>query len=251
MVEIAKIDNASYTNEDLVTYLKLNNEYDELIDKFLRHKVAVMAAQKRDVSVSGDEVQQGADDFRRLLGLHRAKETMDWLENQKLTLDDLELFLTEQLSKRKVCDLVTSDDKIEEYFKLNSPKFDEVSIKTIVVDSTAKANELIAGLEDDPSMFDEFAQTHSLDDETKSTGGLIPNVRRGTLPEELEAKIFNTDVGAVVGPFQMDNEELYQIIKVSDFKTAQLDDTVKSEIGELLWEEWQNARMEDYQIAAD
>ena len=171
----------------------------------------------------GQELRQGADHFRRLLGLHRAKETMDWLANQKLSVDDMEHYLVEQLTKKKVLEEVTSDEKIEEYFKLNSPRFDEVVVKSIVVDSPGKANELIAELEDDPSQFDQLAMTHSLDEDSKNNGGLIPKVRRGSLPDEIEAKIFNAEVGAVTGPFQMDGENVYQILKVVSVISASLD----------------------------
>lgn len=251
MTEILKIDGNRYTAEDLLTYLKLNNQYDEVLDSFVRHKVSVLAAKKKGVEIAVDELQQGADDFRRLLGLHRAKETMDWLESQNLSLENVEQFLEEQLCKKKVIDDITADDKIEEYFKLNSPQFDEVTLKSIIVDSKEKANELIASLEDDPSDFASFVTEHTLDDDTKNTGGLLPSVRRGTLPDEIEAKVFNSVVGALVGPFQLDGEELYQILLVVEVKSANLSDFVKSEIGETLFEEWQDERLNDFQISAD
>lgn len=250
MTEILKIEDKKFTATDLLTFLKLNNQYDEVLDGFVRHKISVLGAKKKGIDVTAQEVQQSADDFRRLMGLHRAKEAMDWLENQKLSVEDLEAYLKEQLCKRKVIDEITTDDKIEEYFKLNSPKFDQTTLKSIIVDSKNKANELLASLEDDPSSFDEFAQEHSLDDDTQSTGGLIPNVRRGTLPDEVEAKVFNTEAGSVIGPFQVDGEDLYQILKVAEIKPAELNDAVKAEIGETLYENWQDARMNDFQIAA-
>lgn len=251
MTEILKIDDKTYTAEDLLTYLKLNNQYDEVLDDFVRHKVSALAAKKKGVSISTGELQNGSDDFRRLMGLHRAKEAMDWLENQKLNLEDLEVFLEEQLCKKKVIDEITADDKIEEYFKLNSPKYDEVTLKSIIVDSKDKANELLASLEDDPADFDGFVTEHSLDDDTKNTGGLLPSVRRGTLPDEIEAKVFNAEAGSLTGPFQLDGEDLYQLLKVVEVKPAALNESVQAEIGETIYDDWQDERMNDFQISAD
>ena len=45
---------------------------------------------------------------------------------------------------------VCSDKAVEEYFKLNSPKFDSIEVSHIVLESEGKAKEMVSMLRDDP-----------------------------------------------------------------------------------------------------
>ena len=68
----------------------------------------------------------------------------------------------------------------------------------IVLDSEAKAREMIAVLRDDPDSFDEMAREHSIAD-TREAGGLIGKVLRGSLRPDVEAKVFHAAAGALRG----------------------------------------------------
>jgi parvulin-like peptidyl-prolyl isomerase len=218
-------------------------------DRIIRDKITVHEAKKKGITVSTEEVQQEADDFRRVATLHRAQETQEWLDKTGLTLDDFEAFVTERIYKKKMVETITSDQAIEEYFKLNSPKFDSVDIRHIVVDSEAKAKELMSLVSDDPESFGQLAREHSLDNETRKTGGLIGGVRRGVLPDEVSAKVFNASAGDVVGPFQLGEGYFYEIVQVTAMNPATLDDATKDEIGELIYNEWLGARMQEHNIS--
>jgi peptidylprolyl isomerase len=249
MTTVIKIDDESVSAEDFVKYLKLTNEFPDLIDKLIRAKVTVQAAKKQGIQVTSEEVQQSADDFRRYVELNRAKDTQEWMDEMGVNLDDFENFITEQIFKRKVLEKLTTDEAIQEYFKLNSPKFDKADIKRIVVEGQGKAKELCAMLEDDPESFDEMVKEHSLDDETKATGGLIGNVSRGALPDEVDAKVFNAEAGDIIGPFQIEDEDLYEILQITAFRAAELDDATNVDIGEIIYNEWLAERMKDHSVA--
>lgn len=251
MSDIIKIDGNTLTTDNLITYLKLTNEFDSLTEKLIRHQVTVLAAKKKGIQVSETDVQDAADNFRRYAGLHRAKDTMEWLEAQKLTVDDLETFITGQLFAKKALEEVTTDAKIEEYFQLNSPKFDTVDIKHLVVEGKNQANELMAQLQDEPGLFDEFVRDYCLDDETKRSNGLIAGIRRGSLEPDVEAKVFNGKEGDVLGPFQLGGEDLHEIVTIVKLNPASLDESTRVAIGETLYEEWLEARMEEFSISAD
>jgi hypothetical protein len=139
MNTILKINDETIDSEQFIKILKLTNEFPDLLENLIKDKVTVHEAKKSGISVSTEEVQKAVDEFRRYAGLHRAKDTQEWLDDQSLTLDDFETFMTERLYKNKAVASITTDEAIEEYFKLNSPRFEKVDIKHIVVESKAQA----------------------------------------------------------------------------------------------------------------
>ncbi len=180
--------------------------------------------------------------------MHRAKDSHVWLDNLGLTLDYFEDFMTERLYKNKMMASIQTGEAVEEYFKLNSPRFDKVDFKQIIVDSKNQAKEIIAMLEDNPNDFDKYCQEHSLDDETIGSGGLETGVRRGQLPDEVDAKVFNAKAGDVLGPFQYAEEDLWQVIMVVAVHPPKKDETTENEIADAIYEDWLNARIKEHTI---
>ena len=74
MSGIVKIDEEVFTSDDFVKLLKLNGRFDSLMEEILRDKLAVHAAKKSGLVLSDEDLQERADQFRRVHGLHRAKE---------------------------------------------------------------------------------------------------------------------------------------------------------------------------------
>src|ERR1700733_10042138 len=142
---------------------------------------------------------------------------------------------------RKVC----GDQAVQGYFKLNSPKFDSIEVSHIVLDSEAKAREMIAVLHDDPDSFDEMAREHSIAD-TKDEGGFIGKVLRGSLRSDVEAKVFNAAAGDLLGPFSSADKTTFEIFRVNAKHPARLDDDTITEVRRLLSEDWLRARAQEH-----
>ena len=175
MTELVRIDDEVITSDDFIKLLKLTGRYDSLMEDILKDKLTVHAGKRQGISIDPEELQERADQLRRVWGLHRAADTNKWLDAKGLSLEDLENFITEMLYHEKVMDQVGDDAAIEAYFNLNSPKFDSMEVSHILVDSEGKARELMAILEDDPESFPDMAREHSLAD-TKDEGGYIGKV---------------------------------------------------------------------------
>jgi parvulin-like peptidyl-prolyl isomerase len=136
---------------------------------------------------------------------------------------------------------------VEEYFSLNSPRFDAIEVSHVVLDSEGKAREMISVLRDDPDSFAEMAREHSIA-ETRERGGVIGKVLRGSLKPEIEAKIFNAEAGDLLGPFASPDGSCYEIFAVTAKHPATLDEDVEAEIQRLLREEWLMARAQEHVI---
>jgi len=69
-------------------------------------------------------------------------------------LEEFEAFITDSHVPGKDARQVCSEQAALGYFKLNSPTFDSIEVSHIVLDSEAKAKEMVAVLGDDPDSFD-------------------------------------------------------------------------------------------------
>jgi parvulin-like peptidyl-prolyl isomerase len=250
MTPIVKIDGASIEVADFIRVLKLTGQYEGLIEQLVRDRLTVLAARKAGLRVSEAEIQERADQFRRVRGLHRATDTNKYLDAMRVTLDEFEAFIVDSLYQEKMMDRVCSDAAVDTYFKLNSPKFDSIEISHMVLDAEGKAKEMISVLQEDPESFEEMAREHSIAD-TRERGGLIGKVLRGSLRADVEAKVFNAAVGELLGPFVSGDRSVFEIFRVDAKHPARLDDDTRTEVKRLLREDWLRTRAQEHVIEAN
>ena len=248
MTMIARIDDIEITSDDLIRHLKINNKFDELIEEMITQRITATEAGRSGITVSDEDVQAESDNLRRVLGLHSAKETFDFLDSIGLSLEGFEDHLRDTLMRARVLESVCSEQAIKDFFDLHSPKFESVEVSQIIVDSEGKARELIAILEDDPEEFPAMAKAFSLDPETSDRGGQIGSVVRGSLNGEVEAKVFNSAPGEVLGPFEDEESGIFEIYTVTERHKPELDRPTKKMIAKLLYEKWLDERLEEHRV---
>jgi peptidylprolyl isomerase len=249
MTAIVRIDNEVISVDDFVRTLKLTGQFESLVEQIVRDKLTVLAGQKQGITVSPEEIQERADQFRRVKGLHRAAQMNAYLDAIGVSLDEFEAFLIDSLYQEKTMQSVCSPTAVESYFKLNSPKFDSIEVSHIVLDTEGKAKEMISYLTDDPESFADMAREHSIAD-TKAQGGVIGKVMRGSLKSDVEAKVFNAEVGDLLGPFASPDRSYYEIFTVTAKHPATLDEETSAEVRRLLREDWLMARAQEHIIEA-
>ncbi len=247
MSGIVSIDDKVFTTDDFIRFLKLSGRFEGLMEDILKDQLTVHAAKKAGISVSDEEIQERSDQFRRVHGLHRAKETMEFLDSLSVSVDELEAFLTDMLYQEKMKEQLAGESAIEDFFQLNSPKFESIEISHIVVESEGAAREMLSVLTDDSDSFEELAREHSVAD-TSTQGGHIGKVMRGSLSNEVEAKVFSAAPGELLGPFPTADASLFEIFRIDAKNPANLDDETREEIQRLLHEDWLKGRANEHRI---
>ena len=249
MTELMRVNDEVITTDDFVKILRLTGRFDELMDDILKDKLTAHAARQAGLNPSEEEVQERADRIRRVMGLHRAADMNRYLDSMDVSLEEFETFVTESILHDAMMSRILSDDAVEEYFKLNSPKFDTVDVHHIVVESEGKARELAATLEDAPEMMEELAKQHSIAD-TKHQGGHLGKIPRGALHAEVEAKAFQADEGTILGPFQSAGQKTWEIFRINSKTGARLDLDTLDEVRRLIREQWFAARAGETSLEA-
>jgi parvulin-like peptidyl-prolyl isomerase len=249
MTTIVKIDGNAVDVAEFIRTLKLTGQYDGLVEQLVRDRLTVQAAKKAGIQVSEPEIQERADQFRRVRSLHRASQTNKYLDGLRVSLDEFEAFISDSLYQEKMMLRVCSDQAVESYFKLNSPKFDSIEISHMLLDAEGKAKEMMSVLNDDPDSFEAMAREHSIAD-TRERGGVIGKVLRGSLRADVESKVFNATVGDLLGPFTSSDRSVFEIFRINVRHPAKLDDNTRTEIKRVLREDWLRARAQEHVIEA-
>ena len=249
MAGIVRIDDEVIDTGYFIRTLKLGGQFEGLVEQMVRDRLTVLAARKQGLAPAPAEVQERADQFRRIQGLHRAADMNHYLDELGVSLDEFEAFVTDGLVLDKMMAQVCSEHAVEQYFKLNSPKFDSVEISHIVLDSEGKAKEMMAALADDPESFGEMVSEYAVG-EAREHGGAIGRVLRGALRPDLEARIFNAAAGDLLGPFPSPDRTLFEIFAVNARHPATLDEETALEVRRLLREEWLAVRAQEHIIEA-
>jgi peptidylprolyl isomerase len=249
MTTILKIDGEAISVAELLQTLKLTGQFEGLIDQLARDRITVLAARKQGVRVSDEEIQERADQFRRVRGLHRASDTNKYLDALGIGLDEFQAFLADGLYQEKMMQQVCGEEAVRAFFMLNSPRFDSIEVSHIVLDSEGKAKEMISVLREDPDSFEEMAREHSIAD-TREHGGLIGKVLRGALRGDVEAKVFNAAAGELLGPFASSDRTTFEIFRVNAKHPAKLDDDTADEVRRALREDWLRTRAQEHVIEA-
>jgi parvulin-like peptidyl-prolyl isomerase len=249
MNPIVKIDGHAIDVDEFLRNLKLSGQYDKLVEQLVTDRLTVLAAKKQGITVSEQEVQERADQFRRVRSLHRMSDTNKYLDALRVSLDEFETFIADSLVQEKMMQKVCGDPAVQGYFKLNSPRFDGIEVSHIVLDTEGKAKEMIAVLHDDPDSFVEMAREHSIADSRERSGSL-GKVQRGSLRSDVEAKLFNSAVGDLLGPFASADRSAFEIFRLDAKHPAKLDEDTTTEVRRLLREAWLRAQAQEHRVEA-
>jgi peptidylprolyl isomerase len=249
MAGIVRIDDDVITTDDFIRTLKLSGQFEGLVEQMVRDRLTARAARQMGLPVSPEQVQERADAFRRVLGLHRAADTNHYLDALGVSLDEFEAWITDTLYQETMMAQVCSEAAVRQYFTLNSPRFDSVEISHIVLDSEGAAREMMSVLEEEPDSFAEMAREHSVG-ETREQAGRIGKVLRGALKGDIEARVFNAREGELLGPFASPDGAFHEIFRVDARHPARLDEDTTAEVRRLLREEWLAARAQEHVIEA-
>lgn len=153
-----------------------------------------------------------------------------FLEDSGFTLEEarerIRLQLVSDRIQRAVLpeDPGITDEEIETYYNENQEQFEQPEtrdVRVILTRNEEEADEALAALEEDstPKGFEEVAKEFSIDEATKSTGGLRDAVVEGQSEPALDEQIFSAPQGELVGPFE--TESGFYVIQVETINPAQ------------------------------
>ena len=133
------------------------------------------------------------------------------LAQKGMTEADFREFIVFHMKVRKLATqgVDASEEAVKKFFAENREAFAEpeaVEFSMIVLSEKAEADKLASQLKATPDQFNDLARQHTLDNNSRQTGGRIPKTPVAQVrPAELRQQLAKLDAGKIAGPFSAEN----------------------------------------------
>ncbi len=230
---------------EIQEHLKLSCQLPILIQEILTRKIIAEEANAYGITVSPEELQTGADQFRYLHKLQRSEETYTWLKQFWLTVDDFEVIIYESVLANKLSSHLFSD-RVEAYFSHHQLDYWCAIYYEVVLDDRDLALELHCALQEQELSFYEVAQQYHKNREKQRMGGYCGKVRRDSLSSELSAAIFSAHAPQIIQPVL--TPKGIHLIYVEELSPPTLDVALQAQILNQLFSEWIAKKLSSFHV---
>jgi len=227
--------------QEIVNFLKSEMNLKQVCQKILFQKVICQVAQKRGIIVTTEEIEAEANRQRREKRLEKATDTLSWLTDELISLDDWEVGIRNHLLSQKLAQTLFAKE-VESFFIQNSQSFEQVIFYQIIVDSQKLAQELYYQIEEGEISFYDAAHLYDIDDNRRYKCGYEGKVYRWALQSDIAALVFSAPSKQLIGPIK--TEQGYHLFKVESLIPAELTSQRYEEILNNMFQQWLVAELD-------
>ncbi len=223
------------TDEDILAYLRHSQKFSEIAALAERDSLILQACEQFNLSISDQEWQAAGDEFRAEQRLLSSAETLQWLAQQRITVEDWSQGIKIRLLTQKLKDHLFGELVDNDYLN-DRERYKQVVISHLLVVDLAKALDLMRQLQENYASFCVLALEHSKGKQSKENGGFMGVRFLSELMPEIAQAIAQAKEGEIVGPVQ--THMGYHIIKVEQWLPMQLTENLRDKVFDLLLETW-------------
>ncbi|MEG4197518.1 peptidylprolyl isomerase [Microcoleus sp. Pol12A5] len=220
---------------EIIALLRQEMQLKTFSQKVLQKKVIEKAARERGLTVTPDEIQAVGDQLRREKRLEKAADTIAWLVDQMISVEDLEAGIRDRLLAQKLAEHLFSKE-VEKIFVQNKLQFDQIILYQIVVANPQLAQELFYQIQEGEISFFDAAHLYDIDENRRHLCGCAGKVYRWGLKPDIAVAVFSAKPGEVIR--QIETELGYHLFLVEKFLPAELTPERYQEILQNLFNEW-------------
>ncbi len=219
------------------------SEYDtlkrEVMQFLIQGEWVQQEAKKRGVTVKPAEIKKALEDQKKQV-FPNDKQYQQFLKTSGMTEKDV-LFrvklneLQQRLTQKVTQDAKNiSDDDIQAYYEKNKKRFaqpERRDLRVVLTKTQAKAQQAKQDLESGQP-FKQVVKKYSIDEASKSQGGLLPAVSEGQQEKAFDTAIFQAPKSKIQGPVKTQfGWYVFKVEKVTKASQQTLDeskDTIKN-----------------------
>ena len=246
------------------------SEYEQLKREVMQFLIQAewvqQEAAEQDIKVSDKEIEKSLEDQKKQ-AFPNEKQYKQFLATSGMTeqdilfrvkLDQLQQKLTQKITNdaKKV-----SDEEVSAYYEKNKKRFaqpERRDLRVVLTKTQAKANQAKRALDSGQS-FKKVVKQYSIDEASKSQGGLLPAVSEGQQEKAFDRAIFDAKKGKLEGPVKTQfGWYVFKVEKVTKASQQTLDqskDTIKnllrSQRQKKTLDAWIKSFREDYKDKTD
>jgi parvulin-like peptidyl-prolyl isomerase len=232
----ATIEPSTQTTDDAIAaYLRRTLQFAVFASLHQQEVMILKVCESLNLTVSDAEIQAYGDEFRwqhRLLG---AADTVAWLAQQQISIEDWAEGLRIELLTAKLKEHLFGG-VIDSTYISDRQKFRRVALSQILLQDSLEALKIKQQLEQDISLFCKIALEHSQASASKNNGGFLGIRFVADLIPAIQEVIVDANEGELLGPIQ--TELGYHLVKVEKIFPVALDKPVRAKLMDYLWQNW-------------
>lgn len=229
--------------EEIIGYLKHELRLKTIHRQVMARKAIARAAQDYNITISPEEIQFEADQFRYRNRLENASRTFEWLNSQLITAEEWEKGISERLLSKKLAEHLFGQ-QVETHFAQNKIQYERAILYRLVVRHEPLAQELFYQIEEEEVSFFEAAHIHDVEERRRLACGFEGKLSRWQVSPKLSSMLFGSTPQSLVGVIQ--SEVGYEIWMAEEFMAAELTTEVRQKISNELFQEWLESEINHY-----
>jgi foldase protein PrsA len=219
------------------------SEYDALKKEVMQFLIQAEWVQQeaadQDIKVTDAQIKKSFEDQKKQ-AFPNDKQYNQFLASSGMTEEDILFRVRLDQLQQKLTQKVTEDAKkvsdpdIEAYYEKNKKRFaqpERRDLRVVLTKTEAKANQAKQALDSGQS-FKKVVKQYSIDEASKSQGGLLPAVTEGQQEKAFDTAIFEAKKGQLEGPVKTQFGwyvfEVDKVTKASQQTLEQSKETIKN-----------------------
>ena len=221
---------------EIVRSLKHQINLRKTCCQILYDKIIEQAAEARNIDVTPEEIYLQAEEVRRFKGLEQTSDTVAWLKEEMLSLEEWETAIRKDLLSQKLARELFGHEA-EIYFNQNRLNFDKFLVYQLVVPYEKLAQELLYRIEEEEISFYRAAHLYDIDEKRRNVCGYEGEVHRKDYPADIAAAIFRIPIPiGVTGPIR--SQTGYHLFQIENHQPAEFTPEIHQKIIDRLFQRW-------------
>ena len=225
---VLTIDEQNISNEELLPLLVKYRMLPQLVREIVIDRAIA------DLEWTPEEQEKARHQFLGQRQLHSKEQVQAFLEQQDLSVEQLEQQIERQAKLQKFKE-VTWGSQIESYFLARKRQLDKVIYSLIRLSEFEVAQELYFRIQEQECSFAESAQQYSLGPEAQ-TGGLVGPIELGTPHPQIAQLLATSQTGQLLPPKRV--SDWWIILRLEKLISAQLDEPTRLKLLEEKFQGW-------------
>jgi hypothetical protein len=230
---VAALPEAQLTLAGLLGWLHMQGRLGPLVREALAAQLVKDESRRAGLSVTVEELQSAAADFRRRQRLDNAADTRVWLAARGLSLADFESSLEHGLLAARLKQHLTGP-QVDEYFSAHRAGLEQLRLSVVFASRDDLARELASQVRDEGRDLGAVARDHGL-----SVAQRRP--RFADLSAPLAAALAAAAPGELVGP--VETPQGLALVVVEERRPAELGPATRQRIQDTLFARWLSTRL--------
>lgn len=232
-------------NQRILKYLKLSGQLSPIVEDIVKQEIVLSKAQDLGIKVSEKDLQQKSDSLRIAKKLYTTEDTLAWLKEQYLTLDDFEELVRLEVTIEKLMqNLFTAE--VEPFFYKHQQDFVGAVMYEVFLNDNDLALDLFYSLTENEITFNQVVNDHISDPQQRRLGGYKGIVTRQNLRPEISSAIFAAQPPQIIRPII--TSVGVHLIYVEEIIQPVLNDLLRSQILHQLFNNWLKQEMVEMEV---